>query len=152
MSERQGSTLVIDSSVFISALTPAEEHAGTSQAFFRALRGGAYAGVVVPTTVVLEVGNILMQKGRLARSAPMLASVQAHFEEFEIVPVDDEFVSAALLLFPRLALRTADAIVAVTASLYDAALVSWDARLLRGARVLVSALTPAEFLRRNQER
>lgn len=151
MSPHRESALVVDSSVFVSALAETEEHQEVSRRFFAHLATRSVS-VVVPTTVVLEVGNALIRKGLLARSAPVLASLHARFEEFEIASVDEEFVAHALLLFPRLSLRTADAIVAVTAGLNDAALVSWDRRLLRGARVLVSTLTPAEFLRRNQDR
>ena len=141
-------TLLIDSSVMIAAFLETDTHHADSKRFFEMLHKGERDHTLIePATVVLEIENVLIRLDH-AREA---ASLHEYFSSVEIVPIDEEFIGRASPLLQKVRLKTADAIVAITAHLWEAVLISWDKKLIREGRRIVSAYTPKEYMNRPNE-
>ena len=139
------SILLIDSSVFIASLIETDRCHSASRHFFGVLERGEKQTVLVePSTIILEIANVLTRSGRV-REASLLLN---YFTSVEIVPVDNEFITHAIPLLRRVNLKTADAIIAISAHLWDATLVSWDKKLLQEAKRITRAFTPEEYLKK----
>ena len=137
--------LLIDSSVFIASLIETDRCHSASRHFFGVLEKGEKQTVLVePSIVVLEIANVLTKSGH-AREA---TSLQPYFTSTEIIPIDNEFITHAIPLLSRVNLKTADVIIAISAHLWDATLVSWDKKLLQEAKRITRAFTPEEYLKK----
>lgn|GEM_PF-3638665 len=132
-------TFCVDSSVFLAALLTSDVTNAASQEYFRRVeRESAEVRVFIPATVVLEVVNVLLKVDQRSAAEEFLQQLPS----LEVVAIDDRFIEEATKLLPRLRLKTADAIVALTAALNDAMLVTWDQQLLRQSKNITAAATP----------
>lgn len=136
--------LLIDASVYLSALLEMESNSEVSRKFFERLRIDTLhiAPPIMPTIVVLEIANVLI---RHSRPHDLHASFQALSAAF-LVSIDREFILQSLPFLRQVRLKTADAVLAACAAIHGATLITWDAQLLREARKVTSAATPKDIL------
>ena len=111
-----------------------------SRGFLRSLQT-IQSSIIVPTTIVLETANVLI-RNRYTH----VASVLEYLMTLEIVPFDLAFCQSAFPLLDRVRLKTYDAVVVVTAYIFQTTLISWDKQLLKEATHIVPAMTPSEYL------
>ena len=100
--------------------------------------------LVIPATIVLEVANVLISLGHPKEAMV----VYKYFPTLNIVAIDDDFVKRAIPLLEKVRLKTADAIIAVSAALGGAMVVSWDKKLLKETGKLTEVATPEVFLKK----
>jgi predicted nucleic acid-binding protein len=131
--------LTIDSSVFLSALLPDDPHRLQTLLFFQKL-AHRQPTVILPTIIVCEVTNILEKTGY-----QRVSSVTKFLGAFQLVPLNEDFVESALPFWKKFALKTADAIIAVTCLLHRSTLVTWDRRLITKSTPFINAITPNDY-------
>lgn len=135
--------LLIDASVFVSAVLESDVHHRASREFFKTLRRAEERPLfIVPATVVLEMANVLTKFGKHRQAA----SMAERFPILQTVAIDDTFITQAIPVLQKVRLKTADATVAISAFLHNATLVSWDRQLLREARRIVSTALPDQYI------
>lgn len=140
--------VVVDSSAFVSSFVPADRNHRHSRAFFDYLqRSSLEYRVILPRMVPLEVGNVLLRRGIFTDEFDDYREFQDYFEQYHLLDLDKASARQLLPFFVSLSLRTSDAIIAATAALHQAKLISWDAQLNAQASNLVEAITPKEFLK-----
>lgn len=122
--------IVIDSSVFVASFSPRDAHHHASGALFALLAEEEAHEVVLPSLVPLETIHILMQHGVVNDPTEILA----HFAGYTVAPLDMVTLPSFLDAMRYFRLKTGDAIIAATALLNRATLVSFDARLLAAYR------------------
>lgn len=135
------SRVVIDSSVFLSALIDKEKRRLETLLFFRKLWSKKQA-VYVPSLVIAEVINRLQRiegENRADAAYRFLMS-------FVVIDIDNIFLKLALPYWSKFRLKTSDAIIAITSAVYEGILVSWDEKLISEAGKVTKAVTPAEFV------
>lgn len=135
--------LLVDSSVFLSALLETDVHYADSKEFFGYLKEREVEiSLVIPATVILEITNVLVKLGHPAEAGYL----PRRFPTLETIAIDDEFAARAVPVLERVRLKTADAIIAIAAFLEKATLISWDKKLLAEAGKIVPSATPAGHL------
>lgn len=135
--------LLIDSSVFISFFNDADVFHKDSVVFFEKLLEDKNVINVLPILVLLEMVNVLQQKIGVFNEKKLLEA----FNKYEKVDLSFESCRGYLLLFNRLHLKTSDAIITACAKLTNAILITWDEKLVKEAKKLANAQTPATFLK-----
>lgn len=136
------SCVVIDSSVFLSALIDKEKRRLETLMFFQKLWREKQA-VYMPSLVVAEVVNRL---GRI-EGENRAGVVYRFLMGFMIINIDELFLKLSFPYWNQCRLKTSDAIMAITSSIYECVLVSWDEKLIAEARKITKATTPSDFLR-----
>lgn len=140
--------LVIDSSVFLSALNPSESGSRTSRQLFALLKQSRKVELtILPMIVPIEVANILLQTGELFLHFEGFEAFYKHFKQYVLLDINLPFMRKLLPQLNYFKLRTNDAIVSATALLYDASIISWDKQLVRAASPFMPAFTPDEFIK-----
>lgn len=135
--------LIIDSSVLLSSLLEDDVHHAASQQFFDTLNTRKESSeLLFPALILLEIVNVLIRLGRHQEAVFLSHS----FSDLEIIPIDEVFVATAVDLFSKFSLKTSDATIVSAVSLADAALVTWDMRILKKAEKLVPVFTPEEYI------
>lgn len=134
--------VVIDSSVFLSALIEKETRRLETLLFFKKL-GIAKKSIFVPSLVVAEVINKLQR----TESKERVEIVYRFLMSFMVINLDNVFLRQAFPYWSRCRLKTSDAIIALTSAIYGTVLVSWDEKLVAEAGKITKAITPAEFMR-----
>ncbi len=133
--------MVVDASVWVSALVPQDVHHAMSRAWLEErLREGVL--LVAPVTLLAEMagaiacgtGDLTLGKGAmdLLLSLPTL----------RLVPVDDRVGGEAARLAARLRLRGADALYVAVASLLEVPLITWDREQQERCQGVVRASRP----------
>ncbi len=131
--------LIIDSSVFISALGIKDEYSSDSRKFFEKCYDSE---IFVPALVIAEVLTVLTKQGM--KNA---ASLLKYFSSLNLVPLDYGFLKYFVThLPPSTTLKTSDLIVTLSASRHQAILITWDKKLLSENKKLLSITTPTEYL------
>lgn len=129
--------LVIDFSVFISNLTETEEHTVQSRRFFAGLQ---LVELMIPALVIVEVTVNLKKHGWSD-----VTQIKKIFSNFIVLGMDEKTVYELLALWEKNTLKSSDFIVAATAKIHDAILVTWDKKLLENT--ICQVMTPADFLK-----
>ena len=131
--------IVIDSSVFISALGNPDIFTKESKSFFIQI-AKQNIPVILPTIVVAEtLVKIYRYKRRIKK-------ISESFFDMELVSLDLDFLKQLSSLIKEPKLKTSDLIIAVCAKLASAVLISWDKRHLSKENYLCETLTPKEYL------
>lgn len=143
--------IVVDSSVFVSAINPAEPQHAISRRFFESL-SAKEGTVIIPWLVVLEVANTLARYGSLFSHFPNTERFFNRFDTYILRPIDEQFARQSIVFLPILKLTSADAIIAATAAINQAELISWNRQLLKSAQQIVAVRTPEEFLQEKTAR
>jgi len=130
--------LVVDSSVFVSLFGKADTFTESSASFFNNLPRDTE--IILPAIVVAET-LVNLAKQKLPTKA-----VYDKLLKFTIVPLDGVFLEKFRQLLGDGQMRSADLIIAATAKLNTATLISWDKRHLSKANDICEALTPKQYL------
>lgn len=131
--------LVVDSSVFISALGIRDIYSVSSRNFFGKI---STHQIYLPALVVAEIlVAIKKQKGK------NLVGIYEQLASFEIINLDREYLDRFAGLIPASpSLKTSDLIIAIASKLYKATLITWDKKLLSFADSICPILRPDEFV------
>lgn len=130
--------LCIDSSVFISSLGDEDVYSDLSRKFFQKLTSEQ---IIIPTLVVVEVINILYKQrvGNLKKVYDSLLS-------FRLVNFDNIFLKYLWDNYPKNAdLKGSDLVIAITARMEKAILITWDRKLLSLASSIYPVVTPRDY-------
>jgi|SRR3989344_1741267 len=131
--------LVVDSSVFISALGIKDIYSRSSRKFFARI---SKHQIGLPALVVAEI-LVAMKK----QKGKNLADIYENLTSFEIIILDREFLDRFTALIPdSLNLKTSDLIIAMATKLYKATLITWDKKLLSFAASICPVIKPGEFV------
>lgn len=144
-------SFVIDSSVYIARYNKNDVFHETTKIFFRkASLKLRHAKFFMPILVLFEVTNYFSRNKD--------SKIKTNYEIFEkeaikdlqnsIDILDSEFLFAFRRFVTKINLKTADAIIACSAAIHNATLVSWDKKLLKAVKSSVSTATPAELNRK----
>lgn len=132
--------LVIDSSVFVSSLGIDDEFTKTSRLFFRKIINEQ---VFVPSLVVAETLTIVGKQKKKS-----VASLLRYFYSLILIPLNQEFLNYFAKHLPTTtSLKTNDFIIAITAKMHKALLITWDSKLLSSAGKICQVLTPGDYLK-----
>ncbi len=130
--------LVIDSSVFISAVGEKNVNSYPSQQFFGLLKRDI---AIIPILVVIETITILGKQGN-----KQIEEILDYLLSMKTVNIDPEFLAKTKQwLIGRTSLKTSDLLIAVTAKLHSCTLITWDKQLLKNAHKICPTLTPTQF-------
>ena len=132
--------IVIDSTVFVSALGKPDDFSANSKQFLATLLKHDSIQLIIPTVVIAETLNTLQKQDK------PIKNLLTYFSGFELVALDSEFINYFAKNLKKSPLKTSDAIIAVTAKLNNSLLISWDKQLISPKNVLCKTLTPKEFL------
>lgn len=134
--------LVVDASVYISALGIEDEYTPDSHLFFRTAQKRQEI-FFLPTLVIVETLTILRKQNH-----PDITSVSNTLMDMRIIPLDIAYIKqfTTFLLHQLVKLKTSDLIITVTATVYKATLITWDKRLLAANDILCPVMTPADYL------
>lgn len=138
--------LIIDSSVFLSSLDAKETHCFISRKFIQSVHKKRIE-VILPIIVPLEIGHVFQ---RQKVPYPRIDALYRGFFEnsqIQVVPLEGGLGSRLLRDFSVRNLKTSDWIIAGTAFLFGCDLITWDQKLLRSTRDLISAQTPEDWLK-----
>lgn len=140
--------VVVDSSVFLSALIPEDAFHTQSLRFFSHLEEKK-TPILIPILVLMEVMQVGYKKtkdSQLLRSWMLTFTRLSEAKGLRMIPLESMFFANFLKFHVSFPLKTSDAIVSVTAAIENIPLVSWDKQLVKASRPLVEAHTPTEFL------
>lgn len=112
--------MLLDSSVWVEHLTAGPRTAGKEGLFEHP------ESILVSAVNLYEVGRYVLRTSGQA----VMEDVLLHMEECQVVPVDAQVGRAAIELAAASGLHMADALIAATAMLHGATLVTLDAELL----------------------
>ena len=137
----------IDSSVFISAITPKDRFYVDSQKLFAWLhKNWHYIIIHLPFIVVFEVVNILRRRG-LQKEAEFF--IQYSRQDFlSVNPLDDLFFETWFDEIKDLSLdiKTNDSIVIMTAYITNSVLITTDVKITKQGKKIISVFSPKEIL------
>lgn len=132
--------ILIDSCVFVSSFMEDEIYSRESKLFFKIIP--KTTRIVIPVLVAIETVVTLFKK-----QVTNPDSLLDYFNQFRLIPLDQTILKQVKIYLSNvLDLRAGDFIVAATAKLNDAIIVTWDKKLLENK--ICEAITPTEFLAR----
>ncbi len=136
--------MVVDASVWVSALVPQDVHHARSRAWLEErLREGVL--LVAPIILLAEVaGAIARRTGDPAlgeRATEMLLSLP----NLRLAPIENRVGDEAARLAAQLRLRGADALYVAVASLLEVPLVTWDREQQERCKAVVRASSPGNI-------
>lgn len=137
-------TFILDSSVYISYLNPQDSLHEKTKKFINSITAPDI-DFIVPIIVFLEVGNVLQKTSPHFKNEDLLR----FFEDHTIVNLDIELAKQLLIIFKNFNLKTSDAIITACAKLTNAALVTWDEKLVKEAKKFADTQTPTTFLNKS---
>ena len=134
--------LAIDTSVWVSHFGRADEFTEESKLFFAKLVDQKQQ-LILPTMVLAETVTILVRQRHSD-----LNKIYQNLMQAECVGLDLEFMQKYIdqIKVLNTQLKTSDLIIAVTAKLAEAVLVTWDKQLLKETKDICEVTTPREFL------
>jgi predicted nucleic acid-binding protein len=143
---KKPSSIVIDSSVYLSVLNEQETHHATSRKFWdRVTNSSSKYSIIFPRLVYIEIGNRLFN--RVHRYDELFETQQRILTapNSRISELDESIWLTAEMIQYHCHLKTSDMLVAATAYETASTLVSWDQQLLKEANKVVPVATPGEF-------
>ena len=133
--------MVVDASVWVSALVPSDVHHAASRRWLEArLREGT--PLVAPVILLAEVGGAVARRTGDTALGRQAVDMLLAFPTLRLAPVDDRLGSEAALLATQLRLRGVDAVYVATAILVGAPLVTWDVEQRKRAISVIQAYAP----------
>ena len=135
------SGLVVDASVWVSAIDSNDPFHRSSDAFLAALMDG-HENIIVPSIARLEVSCALATVYGNAVWARALSEEYLRPPFHKEVPVTEALLDAAITIGTEQRLRAADALYAAVAMSAGVPLVAWDKELITRA----GAITPQQWL------
>jgi len=138
---------VLDASVHLNALNPAEAGSAESQVFLERLFGKPWP-VLSPTLLLVEVAAAVARIFNDPARGQAMAQVIHGLPGQVWVALDESLAWEAVRLAAEHRLRGADGVYAAVARRYGAILVTLDRQQLERLRASLEVLTPAEALAR----
>lgn len=136
--------LVIDSNVFVSALGKSDEFTYESQKFFKNLK--KETKVLVPALAVMETIVAVFKQNPL-----IVKVIIKYFQGLNIIPLDIQFINLSYTNLPKdIILKSSDLVVALTARIHKATLVTWDKQLLAYAGNICPTTTPIKYIKKRR--
>jgi predicted nucleic acid-binding protein len=134
------SNIVIDSSVFISNFGQ-DKFTATAKSFIQIIIKNSNLKILLPTVIIAET---LIICSRL-KPSPNLQEIKQNLTLFETVDLDLDFLDHIAKFFSKekSLLKTSDLIIALTAKLHSATLITWDKQLL--SQTICPVTTPENF-------
>lgn len=132
--------ICIDSSVYISSLGDEDIYSDFSRKFFHSLTSEQ---IIIPALVVAEVINILNKQktGNLKKVYDSLLS-------FRLISFDHLLLKYLWENFPKkVELKSSDLVIAITAQMTKATLITWDGKLLSSASSICPVTTPRDYIK-----
>lgn len=143
----------IDSSVYLSAIEQNDDFFAESTNFFRTILQEDYQ-ITSPILILCEIIHTLKRNTKNAQILNQrLRLIKKSFTRSEstVIAMEKNFLKDFEKLSPFFAkLKTSDAIVALTALIYNTTLISWDKKLNEVAKKYIPAYSPSEFLRKHR--
>lgn len=131
----------IDASVLISSIGIKDVFTPDSRKLFTQLT--SKQRVVISIVAAAETMVVLSRQ-----KATSGAKTLDYLKQFQIVPLDMSSLKEFSKFFDR-NLKTSDFLIATTAALHRAILVTWDKQLLSPANRICKTITPAQFISRS---
>lgn len=138
--------ILVDSSVFIAFFNQSDIFHDITVELFEKLSQDKDKTNVLPIIVLFEVINVLHKRVGEFDERKMFQV----FNSYETVDLTFDMAQSFLTFFKEVDLKTSDAIVAAVAKLTGSTLITWDERLIKGPKNLISAQTPKVFLGESQ--
>ena len=140
--------MVLDASLWVSALIKKEQHHAESVSFLSRLVQDRRAASV-PILVLAEVAGAIVRQSRdTARAETGFRFLRAQ-GWLSILPLTEAQGETAAAIAAKHFLRGADAVYAALARQLGTPLVTWDNELLERAAAVVPTFTPSDWLRQN---
>ncbi len=131
-------SICIDSSVFISALGDKDIYSDISRKFFQKLENEE---IIISALVVAEVINILRKQKTVN-----VEEVYNSLISFRLIDINQKLLKELLEVSTQSpSLKTSDLIVALTAKMEKAMLITWDKKLLSSASSICLVKTPNNY-------
>lgn len=143
-------SVTVDSSVFVSSLMPADKHFKTSRIFFRFLKTKRIT-IYIPISVFFEVLHSYFRLTNNINNVDLLYQKMIDWnlsKKLRLINLEAAFLVYFSSFHHMFDLKTADAIVAITALKLKQPLITWDKKLLGISGKRVKALTPESFLKK----
>ena len=137
--------ICLDANVFVSAARSSEPGHAASFALVQRLRTEGLRSCS-PVLVLAEVAGALARRTGDVGEGRRWTGVVRTFPGLTLLPLDAALADRAAALAAAHRLRGADAVYAATAAHLGAALVTWDAEVIRRLAGALSARTPAAWL------
>lgn len=133
--------MVVDASVWVSALVPQDVHHATSGRWLSD-RLAAGETLIIPILALAEVAGAIARRTGAPELGQQAADQIARVPGSRLVALDLDLGTEAARIAASRQLRGADAIYVATARLLNATLVTWDEELLSRAAGLVQVVHP----------
>jgi len=131
-------TYLIDSSIYISALNSDDVLQPTSQTALSIIQKSR---IIVPALIISEIITVLNKTNPKA-TKPAVHSLLNNV----VVALDVKFIHQFLRRIPPVNhLKTSDLVIAITALIYKATLITWDKQLINNTKSLCVAITPTQI-------
>ncbi|HPD29966.1 MAG TPA: PIN domain-containing protein [Phycisphaerae bacterium] len=140
-------SVVVDASVFVAASRPSEAHYRESVEFLVMLRREAET-ICCPVLVLAECSGAIARMTQSSALAGRIVRLIEGIENLQMIPLTLALAKQAAQLAGDHRLRGADAVYVAAASELKAALVTWDDEMLQRSPRTVSAITPAQWIRK----
>lgn len=134
--------ILVDSSVFIALFNQSDIFHVATVDLFEKLSEDKDKTNVMPIIVLLEVINILHKRIKSFDERKVFQL----FSSYETVDLTFDTAQSFLDFFKEVDLKTSDAIITAVAKFTDSILITWDEKLIKGAKNLISVQTPESFL------
>jgi predicted nucleic acid-binding protein len=133
--------IVVDASVWVSRLVPADVHHGASRLWLEHAVHRCEL-LISPAILLAEIAGAVSRRTGEAGLAELAVRNVLRVPGVRLVSIDRRLGRQAARLAASLRLRGADAVYAATASLIGIPLVTWDSEQHSRAGALVSVRTP----------
>lgn len=140
-------SVVIDASVFVAASRPSEAHYLESLEFLERLRSEGET-VFCPVLVLAECSGAIARTTQSSSLAARIVLLIGEMQNLQLIAVTLPLARQASVLAGAHRLRGADAVYVAVASEFKATLVTWDDEMLERTPQEVSAITPAQWVRK----
>ncbi|MBI4994986.1 type II toxin-antitoxin system VapC family toxin [Candidatus Peregrinibacteria bacterium] len=142
-------TIVVDSSVFISSFVTQDSRHKISTEFFATIKKKQQQ-IIAPINVVFEILHAYYRLTKNRQKTDNLYQMIIDWnltKELRIANIESSFLVYFTAYHHLFNLKTADSIVALTAHRFKYPLVSWDKQFLKNTKKHIKTFSPDEFLR-----
>lgn len=140
--------IVVDTSVFISRCVPSDKYYNETNKFFKTVFDKKLI-VTIPITTFLEILHAYFRGTKNIKATDVIYQELIewnYLKTLRIVNIEANSLIYFTAHHDLFDIKTADAIVALTALRFKQPLITWDKKLLAAAAPHVTAMTPKKFL------
>lgn len=131
--------LMIDSSVFVSSIGIDDIYTPKSRELFKKISS---VEILVPTLVIAETLRTLYKQGNAK-----IGSISKFLFFLKSVDINQPLLQNIVQYLPKSALlKTSDWLIAATAKINNAVLITWDNKLLKYAGIICEVSSPEQFI------